>query len=434
MTLLPRRLAACLLLSAAALVGCERPLVDPLDRRVEVVGVDLGEVQTSPDLQLGVRVPGATAVTIDGDAATASGSDGTFQARVALRRGLNRLVVQASDSSGPLATDTLEAVYLPLMLDPAAAFALPSPRAEAAVVATGSRVLVTGGAGNDGAALASMAVLTPSGRGYAGTDVALLAARAGHTASLLPDGSVLLLGGATVAEPRRPTEFVASAEIVRPGSAVSEFVSLPSGTVVRAGHTARVLQTGGRTLVYLYGGLVPTGTAVALSGTIDAFEWTGTDLRRLTPEGGAGSFEPLAGHVQIPLTDGASRAVDFVGGSAVAFQFVFTAPGTNLPFNVAARDAEALATPRTDAAGAPLGVGALGLIVGGRGAGGTVVGTAEVVAEAPRRAFSVADRLRLSVPRAGAGATLLPGSRILVAGGRTPAGTASAAAEVFSFE
>lgn len=437
-----RRLAlfAALILLASQ-TGCERPLVDPLERPVDVVGVDLGVVQVSPRLLFGLRVSGATELTVDGRA-TVPGSDGVFTADVRLERGLNRLAVRASDASGVLATDTLDALYLPVAADPVAAFALPSARTEAAVAASGSRVLVTGGAGAGGAALATMAILTPTGARFSGVDVPLLAARAGHTASTLPDGSVLLVGGSSIREPQRPSDFVTSVEIVRPGATASERVALPTGAPVRAGHTARVLQTDGRTVVYLYGGIVPSGASAATtSGTVDVFEWTAatSELRRLSPEGGAGAFRPLSGHVQIPLVDetGLSGfARDLVAGGDAGFTFSFTLPGAVYPFDLAATAVVSPRTPRVDAAGAPLGLDGLGLVVGGQDGSGGVLATGEVVAVRAGRAlapFRLPDGVRLAVARSGAGATRLAGNRILVAGGRTATGAPTAAVEVFSY-
>lgn len=437
-------LLLAVLTAVVALSGCERALVDPLDRSVDVVGVDLGTVQTSPGLRLGLRVSGATEVTVDGRVAVLGG-DGVFAADIRLERGLNRLAVRATDASGVLATDTLDALYLPVAADLASAFALPSVRTEAAAVSVGSQVYVTGGAGAGGTALATMAVLTPTGARFSGVDVPLVDARAGHTASVLPDGSVLLVGGATVREPNRAADLVASVEVVRRGGLASERVALPTGAPVRAGHTARVLQTGGRLIVYLYGGLVPAGTGVTASRTVDVFEWTAasSEFRRLSPDGGAGSFEPLVGHVQIPLGDDAGeagRAVDLVAGGDAAFVFAFTLPGLSYPFSLNAEMAAPLLTPRVDAAGAPLGLeslaaasGALALVVGGRGASGDALAGGEIYAERARRSFRLPDGVRLAVPRSGAAATRIPGNRILVAGGRTATGAPTAAVEVFSY-
>lgn len=432
------RLAAAALV-LVALAGCERPLVDPLDRTVEVVGVDLGEVRTDSTLDLGLRVQGATALTVDGESAVLGAAPGLFSRTLTLARGVNRIAVRASDANGVVVTDTLVALYLPVVNDDRLAFPLPSPRSEAAVVAVPpNRVLVTGGVGLNGAALATMAVLVPSGARFSGTDVPLLAARAGHTASVLPDGGVLLIGGATAETPTRASELVRTVEWIPPGQVQSQAVVLTDGEPQRAGHTARVLDAGGRTLVYLYGGLVQAGAGVAPSGSVDIFEWLPgeTSLVRLSPAGGAGAFAAVAGHVQIPLTGGTGAAgvvTDAVFGGDLASRLVYTAPGSNYPFDLAARSAAPLSAPRIDAAGTPLALDGLALVVGGRGADGVPLGSAEVYAGSVDRTFRVPASGRLIVPRSRAGATLLPDGRIIVAGGRTAAGAVSNVVEVFSY-
>ncbi|HEX9951402.1 MAG TPA: kelch repeat-containing protein [Rubricoccaceae bacterium] len=430
------RLAAALCL-LIALVGCERPLVDPVTSPVEVLGLDLDEVRIEADLPLRLRVAGATALTVNGTEATADAVPGVFTLDARLALGLNRLGVRATDSTGVIASDTLVALYLPLTSDLAAVSALPSVRTEAAVATDGARVLVTGGVGPSGAALASMAVLTSAGPRFNGADVPLLTPRAGHTASALPGGGILLVGGAVVETPARPADFVATAEWIPPGASQSRAVALPEGTTLRAGHTARALRTNGVTTVTLYGGLVPSGAGVLASGTIDVFEWREAteELVRLSPAGGAGAFDPATGHVQIPILDLAgttTRAADVVFASAFAVRFDFAAPGTNYPYSLDARTVTPLLVPRTDAAGAPFALPGLALIAGGRDAEGAVLSSAEVYAAAVDRTFRLPTGVRLIVARSGAGATLLPDGRILIAGGRTAAGAPSSAIDVFS--
>lgn len=424
------------LLAALLLAGCERPLVDTIAPAIEVSGADLSAVQTADALPLSFRVADATGLTIGPVAAAFDAGAQTFRATLELRRGLNRFVVQATDGAGVIATDTLRVVRLDLESPQALAFGLPTPRTEAAAAAVQGRVLVTGGAGPDRTALASMTVLTPAGLRYTGTDRPLLARRAGHTASVLPGGSVLLVGGASVETPQRPDDFVATVEVVRPGADASEAVLLPDGAPRRAGHTARVLRTDGRTLLYLYGGLVPEGSGAAPSGTVDIFEWDGEALRRLSPEGGAGQFAAQAGHVQLPLAGGnggSRRTDDLVVGPVASLRFVYTAPGTQYPFDV-----DALAAPGgglADAVAAPMALDGFGLVAGGRSAEGTLAGTPTVYVldGGTLVPFQTAAVARLLVPRTGAAATLLPDGRILVAGGRDAGGSVSAAAEIYSY-
>ncbi len=432
------RLTAALLLLLAATAGCERPLVDPLQSPIETVGTDLDEVRTEAELPLRLRVGGATDLTVNGTAAVLDAGTGVFSRTLTLAPGLNALAVRATDPSGVVAADTLYALFLPITVDAAAASGLPSARSEAAMAASGDRVFVTGGVGGSSAALATVAVLAPSGRRFVGTDGPLLTARAGHTASVLPGGGVLLVGGARLETPAAPADFVTTAEWIPPGQTQPRAVTIAGGLPRRAGHTARVLTDGAQTTLYLYGGLVPEGAGVAPSGTIDVFRWTlATEtLERLSPDGGAGAFAAVAGHLQIPVlgSDGASgRATDLVFGGALAARLDFSTPGTSYPFSLDARTLAPLAVPRTDAAGAPIQRTGLALIAGGRDAQGTLLSTLEVYSVQAERAFRVPAGIRLAAARAGAAATLLPDGRILVAGGRTETGSASAFLDVLTF-
>ncbi len=416
-----------------ALTGCERPLVDPLQKPVEVIGLDTDEVRTSPELALRLRVDGATALTVGGVAATAEALPGVFTFDARLVPGLNRLGVTARDGAGVVAADTVLVLYLPVST---ATRALPSPRTDAAVATDPGRVLVTGGANTDGRALASMAILNPV-IGFAGITVPLLTARTGHTATSLPGGGILLAGGATTETPTRLADFVQTAEWIPPGETASRPVALPAGTVLRAGHTARALQTGTTTTVYFYGGLVPSGAGVGASGTVDVFEWQAATerLARLSPGGGAGAFDAAAGHVQIPILDAAGtsgRAADVVFAGLFAARFDFTTPGTTYAFSLDARTATPLLTPRTDAAGAPLTMPGFALIAGGRDAAGTLLASTEIYVASVDRSFRLPARIGLGTARASAGATLLPDGRIVIAGGRTAAGLPSDVVDIVS--
>ena len=417
-----------------ALGGCERPLVDPLQRPVEVLGLDTDEVRTSPDLTFRLRVDGATALAVDGVAADAEALPGVFTVAARLTPGLNRLGVRASDGTGVVAADTVFVLYLPITT---ATRALPSARSDAGVAAdVGPRVLVTGGIGPSTTALASMAILDPLA-GFSAVEVPLLTARTGHTATALPGGGVLLAGGATGETPARLADFVQTAEWIPPGQTQSRPVALPAGTVLRAGHTARALQSGTTTTVYFYGGLAPSGTGVSPSGTVDVFEWQPATERlvRRSPGGGAGAFDAATGHVQLPILDVAGtsgRAADVVFAGTFAARFDFTTPGTTYPFSLDARTARPLLTPRTDAAGAPLAAPGLALVAGGRDAAGTVLASTEIYVASIDRSFRLPARIGLGTARAAAGATLLPDGRIVIAGGRTAAGLLSDAIDIVS--
>jgi hypothetical protein len=100
------------------------------------------------------------------------------------------------------------------------------------------KVLITGGSVFTGyptwlPASASAEIYDPAAGQF--TSIAdMSAARTGHTASLLPDGRVLIFGGTTSGTP--------SAEIYDPANGT--FAALPNPLFSRSGHTATVLASG----------------------------------------------------------------------------------------------------------------------------------------------------------------------------------------------
>ncbi len=171
-------------------------------------------------------------------------------------------------------------------------------RLHSAVVANGIPVLV-GGYGSDGAPLATIEALVPSEastRGDFAEIARLRTARAEATASLLRDGTILVVGGAKDAA---GTPLL-DAEVYNPITGLTTVYSLASA---RRGHSATALPDG---RVLVIGGQGASGEPLA---SVELF----------VPEVGFVSERPLAmaraGHRAIPLCDG---TVLVVGGAAGA--------------------------------------------------------------------------------------------------------------------
>ncbi len=171
-------------------------------------------------------------------------------------------------------------------------------RAHAAVIANGVPVLI-GGYGADGAPLSSIEALVPSDSSTRGDflEIAKLrTARAEATASLLADGTILVVGGAKDAS---GTPLL-DAEVYNP---ITELTTVYPLASARRGHSATTLPDG---RVLVIGGIGEDGGALA---SVELF----------VPEVGFVSERPLAaprsGHRAIPLCDG---TVLVVGGGASA--------------------------------------------------------------------------------------------------------------------
>lgn len=437
-------------LAGLALAGCDRPFVPVDPPRVDVLSPSLDTVLTSGRLPLALRATALrriTRVEINGEPATFLAQSEAFLDTLDLEVGVNRLFVEAFDSEGLTGGDTLFAVYLPLVTSELGAFALPEPRAdhEATLLAT-HWVLVTGGVGSDGTVLGSALLIQENGFDYTATptDGPLTEPRTGHTSLRLPDGRVLIVGGARTTTPRAATDFVTTGELYDPAS--RSFTPLRFGGVPieRAYHTAQLLVEDGRTFVYLYGGRGPsTLSSVGTRSDVTVLEvrtTAGVDsLINLSPGGAVGAFPALADHMQVPLPpqDGFRRSLaagTYVDPASadrapVAFRFLYSPSTFFFPFELFEDSVPTLRTDRTAHAGAVLAPG-VALVTGGQTPDGDVLRTLEVFADEAGRFFSGAASSTLRTPRQRHTATLLPSGRILLLGGTHTAGSVLSSAEL----
>lgn len=438
-----------LALLAALVGGCERPFVQLDPPAVEVVSPDLGVVQTAGQLPLALRVTaarGVARVEVNGEEAGFNGELGLYLDTLALAPGLNTILVGAVDGDGNAGRDTLYALRLGVETT-FLALELPEPLAgHTATLLDDGRALVVGGAGRDGRARARAAVFIE--RGLALTVESLPSglgeARAGHTASRLPDGRVLVVGGSSSAEPQSPSDFVTTAEVFDPTT--SGFAALPfrGEPIRRAQHTATVLSDGARTFVYLYGGRAPLGSGVGTLSSLTILELrqtaAGDSLLNLSPAGGVGALAPAAGHVQLSLEAGGLAARTLVAGAyappddpanatALAFRLLYQPSSLFFPFEVIEQPVEPPRVLLNEQAGAALADGLL-LLAGGRTPEGAVRADLVAFADGASRFFRFPDGVALRTPRRRHTATRMPSGRILVAGGLNAAGTTLASTEL----
>jgi hypothetical protein len=143
------------------------------------------------------------------------------------------------------------------------ALAMTSPRANAAAIRLrDGRVLICGGTatGEVGGVLASAELYDPAARSFTPTG-AMTVARAGQTITMLRDGRVLLTGGVQNAGFRSQ---LASAEIYDPGAGT--FSATGSMATPREGHTATMLRDG---RVLIVGG---SGNGVSTLGSAEVYD------------------------------------------------------------------------------------------------------------------------------------------------------------------
>ena len=169
------------------------------------------------------------------------------------------------------------------------------------------------------------------------------------------------------------------------------------------------------------------------------FEWQArppSSSSAARPVGGAGAFDATRATSRFPILDVAGTHEPLGRRrlrSRLRGPLRLSRAGHDYAFSLDARAATPLLMPRTDAAGAPLGLPGVALVAGGRDAGGSVLASIEIYVAYVDRSFRLPAGIVSWSARAGAGATLLPDGRIVIAGGRTSAGAPSAAIDILSF-
>ncbi len=138
-----------------------------------------------------------------------------------------------------------------------------------ATLLSDGRVLVVGGLSSAGSSLASAELYDPSTGSWTGTG-RLIDARVNHTATLLPDGKVLVVGGNPT--PKSPA-LLASAELYDPSS--GSWTATAGMIEARYGHLAALLRDG---TVLVAGGNGSSGGPLASAERYDptSGSWTAT--------------------------------------------------------------------------------------------------------------------------------------------------------------
>src|SRR5438128_1831410 len=194
-----------------------------------------------PSAWMLIAAPGAPAPEFAGDVRWGSSA--------ALLPDGRMLIVGGADAAGPVsAAEILSNGSV------TASAATSSARAKpAAINLEEGRVLVTGGVRTGGEFLGSAEIYEAATNSWSTIPASLIEPRAGHTASLLPDGRVVLAGGETAGR------ISQSIELFDPSTGAFSFAGTLS--MPRARHAAAVLSDG-RVLIAggSFGGVAPSGS------------------------------------------------------------------------------------------------------------------------------------------------------------------------------
>ncbi len=289
----------------------------------------------------------------------------------------------------------------------------------AATLLKDGKVLVTGGVGNNPSATALNVVelYDPATRIWK-TVAPMSTGRTEHTATLLDNGTVLVVGGYNNGDPKRdPIAALNTAEIYDPAKNIWSPVGSLPGT--RAFHTATLLKDGS---VLVAGGASSSG-GIGNNTVLKTADLYNPVTKTWLPAGTMGVAR--IGHTATLLPDGTVLIVGApsdpgsTGTSANSAELFTTTPKPTWSVT------GALTTARVDHAAVLLQDGTV-LVIGGRGGLGTpgaVIGSSEIFITSTKRWAKGPD---LGTARTGHTATLLADGSVLVAGGR--AGGASGVA------
>ena len=433
----PRRLPFLSALLGAILLGataCERPFVEARAPEIEIVSPDLSTVLVDSVATLRVRAVSFRSVervTVNDTPMHFAPERGTWEAGMRFEKGLNALVLSAVDAADVERRDTVFAVYLPFRVSSEAP-ALEAPLAgHAAVLLADGSLLLTGGVSRaDGEARRDAHLLPPGAARFERLDARMVEPRTGHTATLLPDGRVLLLGGSRSDSLSSTASLVEAAEVFDPGARTFAPVPVLGEPIRRAHHTAVPRPAADGVLIDLYGGRGDVRyrpePRLGIRDDLRGFLFARDTLFALSPAPGP-LIEPVTGHTVTPLDAADPIAARrflvlgsfFDGGFVEQTHFIFDyRPGVGILIDRAAP----AAIPRTLHAAVHVAPGMVLLLGGHQGAPASALDVPEVYVEPAGRSFRFPASEELPRKRYAFTATILPSRRILLTGGFTSDG------------
>lgn len=438
-----RRTWSALCVAALVLVGCERPFVEQAAPEIEVVSPDLNVVLDADEVTLRVKASSfrrVERVLVDGRAMTYRPAEDVWEATVPLGDGLNPVVLTAEDVLGITAVDTAYAVRARLSVTLAGP-RLPAPVGghTATVLADGSLLIAGGARAAEGLAVDDAYLLPPGGTRFEPLPEGLRVARTGHTATLLPDGRVLILGGSRSDRVRDVEDLVETAEVFDPSTRTFRTADLDGPPIRRTLHTAMVFETADGPVVEVYGGRgdvqYSPSPRLGIRRDLRAFRLTGLGLSALDAGPIGPTLEPVFGHTQTPLgTD--PRGPSLVAGSYFIddrvddVSFVLDLTRDDAGFF---RPLPALTTARLRHVALRGGDGFV-LVQGGRQASPReTLHAPTLYVAALERFVPFPENRTTAVPRYGHTATKLDDGRILLMGGFSASGAALDATEFVTF-
>ena len=421
--------------------ACERPFVEAEAPALRILAPQAETVLSADTTTLRVRASSfrpVERVEVNGEPLRLDPVGNVWVADLQLRLGLNPFVIAAFDVGGTIGVDTLHLVRLPLQRVSGPSLPeLPAPRGgHAATLLNNGDLLVTGGAQQAGGLARADAYLLPAGsQTFVTLDASLQVARTGHTATLLPDGRVLIAGGSRTDALTNIDDLVETVEIYDPTTRRFTEVPFQGQPIRRALHTAALRRSD---VLDLYAGRgdirYTPSPRLGTRRDLRSFRLRSDSLIALNTLVGAPIIgDGVAGHTQTSLT---TEEPGVAATYLVAGSFFGVEPPDDLslridfssPLQVIVTEAAPLRLSRIRHAAVRLQSGFVMLLGGWQDTPARLIQTPELYVAAANRYYRFPEALNPS-KRYGHTATKLSSNRILLLGGFNGQGNSLASSE-----
>lgn len=432
------------------MIGCERPFIELRPPDIEVLSPDLDVVQTERTITLQIRATSLNeveSVLMNGLPMTQESSDGIFAIDVKLGRGVTSLRIQAIGSRGTMRSDTLEVVFLPGESD-IAEIRLPAPRGghTATRLLNGDLLVIGGSELPTRPAVGEALLFSAASLSSSPETISTGTPRMEHTATRLPNGNVLIIGGSTVAEPTLIEQLVETVELYQTGLGKILAVPVAGDPVRRSGHTTVLfpVRRNGQVEVflYLYGGFGDVAyrpvPRMGIRADLRVFQFRNDSLVAAGPTFGP-FIEAIADHAVAAIRLPVGSDADYLfGGAYFAAEDNFDTFAFESNFStvtgIRIDDLDPMSQPRTGHAAGRMVDGEV-IIFGGRTFGRTTaMGSIEVYYSSVKRFFPFRPDVSMLQERWGHTVTNWDGDRILLLGGFGFAGAGLTNSEWFVVE
>jgi len=429
------------------LVACERPFIEETGPEFIVLEPNIEAVLVEREVRVRIEVenPQETdSVHLNGLAMDVESKPGIYGMTVRLNRGVNNLLIEAFGRNNTVRFDSLQPIFVPGYTD-AAPLRLPEPRGgHTTTVLLGGDLLIAGGASlptasayNDALRFSRVSLSDRPRR------ITTLLPRLEHTATRLPNGRVLFIGGSTVSEPTLVEQLVETVEIYFPNNDSTAIVPVGGDPIRRSGHTAILfpVRDNGTILlyIYLYGGFGDTryrpASKMGIRSDIRVFRFRNDSLVAAGPTIGP-FIDAIADHTVTPIQPVIGSEAEFLfGGSFFASEDLFDTVVFESSFRVGQgifnETIDPMSTARSGHAAERLVDGEI-LIFGGRTFGPTTAkASVEAYFSRVKRFYPFPSDLLMLQPRWGHTATNWDHDRILIVGGFGHAGAGLTTSEWF---